>query len=235
MASSSGIDELEKKRRVATEMSKAKKALQRWDFKGAIMHTDEVLKLDGSFTDAQKLQDKARIRAKILRIALVIATLIIVAWFLFMTVVDWGPDLLGRVKAVYGPTLTPTLTYTFTPTSTSTSTPTSTFTPTPTSTPTVTQTPTPTPIFVILRGNVRVFSAPDSESTLVGYLENGTTIQVLAIYGDWAWVIAGFGTGGAKKGWVALEYARPAVIPAAIVTPTAVPTSTAVVTPAATP
>jgi hypothetical protein len=214
--------EASRRARIAEEMAKARKALKPWNpltLNGAILHLRQVLELEPDNTDARRLLNQAHLLLQVWRIGGLAVIALIVGVLIFKLVVYWGPALWNQVMAVYGPTPTPTATPTFTLT------PTVTPTATPTSTPTITPTPTPTPVIVRLTGNVKVFTAPDSGSTLVGFLSRGDIVQVHAIYGDWALVSTEF-----MRGWVALEYAKPLVIPQDIVTPTPIPTPTAVPT-----
>ncbi|MBN2556814.1 MAG: hypothetical protein JXA97_12810 [Anaerolineales bacterium] len=130
------------------------------------------------------------------------------------------------------PTPTPTPTFTPKPTATGTITPTPTVTPTPTITPTATATRTPTasptpippPGVVYGTGGIGaiVRDAPDSTGAPVGYLAEGTPLELLSgptQFGDAAWWFVRFSNdaGDLVEGWLRSDL---------LATPTATPTAT---------
>ncbi len=126
-------------------------------------------------------------------------------------------------------TATPTPTFTATPTPTFPATPSPTASPSPTVTPSPTATstpslpPTPMPMSR-MSGNVWTRHSPDATQERIEIVLQGTTVEILARYGDWVWIRWQDTDGTAHDGWVPIRWVElPSQIPAAITTPTVSP------------
>jgi len=117
---------------------------------------------------------------------------------------------------------TPTFTVTPLPTQTSTSSPTPTSMPTPSSTLDPTPTVPPPPVTGQMAGDVWMRGGPSADSPRIGLvMEQGQSVEVLAVFGDWVQVRWVPQAQAEVIGWVPSRWVETAgAIPARIVTPT---------------